>query len=326
MKGAQIVRADQGMIVEQAIGWHIRLAEAREDDWAAFLDWIEASPANAAAYDTIAIQDRAIANARFPEPTAMSIAISAAANDNGRKHWLWAAGASAAAAALVAVTLPSLLARHASSYEIATARGERRTVALADGTSIEISGGTRLRLDHVNTRIAVLEQGEATFHVRHDSARPFAVMSGKIEIRDLGTVFNVMRLPNRLTVEVAEGSVMYRPDAEAMMLAPGDALNVNEASGHVTMSKMAPALVGGWRSGRLSFNGQSLDEVAVTLNRLYGINLILASDLSARPFTGMVRFSGDADRDVPHLASLIGANLRRDGERWILSDSEPASR
>lgn len=320
------MRADQDMIVEQAIGWHIRLAEAREDDWADFLDWIETDPANAAAYDKIAIQDRAIANARFPEPTAMPSARSAAANDNGRKRWLWAAGASAAAAALVAAALPSLLARHASPYEIATARGERRAVALADGTRIEMSGGTRLRLDHANTRIAVLERGEATFHVRHDSARPFAVMSGNIEIRDLGTVFNVMRQPNQLTVEVAEGSVMYRPDGEATMLLPGDALSFNEASGRVTLSKVAPALVGGWRSGRLSFNGQSLDDVAVTLNRLYGINLILASDLSARPFTGMVRFSGDADRDVPHLASLIGANWRRDGERWILSDNAPASR
>lgn len=326
MKGAQIVRADQDMIVEQAIGWHIRLAEAREDDWADFLDWIETDPANAAVYDKIAMQDRAIANVRFPEPTAMPGARSAAANDNGRKRWLWAAGASAAAAALVAAALPSLLARHASPYEIATARGERRTVALADGTSIEMSGGTRLRLDHANTRIAVLERGEATFHVRHDSARPFAVMSGNIEIRDLGTVFNVMRQPNRLTVEVAEGSVMYRPDGEAKMLLPGDALSFNEASGRVTLSKIAPALVGGWRSGRLSFNGQSLDDVAVTLSRLYGINLILGPDLSARPFTGMVRFSGDADRDVPHLASLIGANWRRDGERWILSDSASASR
>ncbi|WP_374132866.1 FecR domain-containing protein [Sphingomonas sp. 28-62-20] len=314
------MRADQDVIVEQAIGWHVRLAEAGEDDWADFIDWMEASPENAAAYDEIAKQDRVIAGARFPEPVA------AAANDNGRNHWLRGAGAIAAAAAIVALALPSLLARHASPYEVATAQGERRAITLADGTSIEISGGTRLRLDHDDMRIAVLEQGEATFHVRHDAARPFVVMAGTTKIRDLGTVFNVARQDKNLSVEVAEGSVLYQPDSEAVKLLPGDALSADETRGRVTLSKIAPALVGGWRSGRLSFSGQSLDHVAATLSRLYGTNLILAADLSARPFTGMVHFTGDAERDVPHLASLIGANWRRDGKRWILSDGAPLSR
>ena len=76
----------------------------------------------------------------------------------------------------------------------------------------------------------------------------------------------------------------------------------------------------------MSFNGQSLDDVAHTLNRLYGAKLTLADDLSDRPFTGTVRFTGDAERDVPHLASLIGANWQRDGEGWILSNGATVSR
>lgn len=321
-KGALIVRADQDTIVDQAIGWHVRLAEASEQDWAEFIVWIEASPENAAAYDEVAMQDRAIAGARFPEP----VSIPDAANDNAGKRWRWLAGGVAAAAAMVAIALPSLIAPRAAPYAIATAPGQSRTVALADGTRIEISGGTMLRLDRTDTRVATLERGEATFHVRHDSSRPFAVLSGTAEIRDLGTVFNVARVGKRLSVQVAEGSVLYQPDGKAMTLLPGDALDANETNGAVTLAKMSPALVGGWRSGRLSFSGQSLGDVAITLNRLYGTKLILGTDLSTRPFAGMVRFTGDAERDVPHLASLIGANWRRDGERWILSDGAPAPR
>lgn len=318
------MRADQDIIVDQTIGWHVRLAEASDNDWADFIAWIEASVDNAAAYDKVALHDRAIAGAVFPEP----VAIPNAANDNPLKPWRWAAGGTAVAAAVVAIaiTLPGLLTPRTAPYLIATAAGQSRLVELADGTRVEVSGGTMLRLDHANTRIAILERGEATFHVRHDAARPFAVVAGKSEIRDLGTIFNVVRAGDRLSVQVAEGSVLYQPDGKAMTLLPGDALDANEANGLVKMTKIPPALVGGWRSGQLSFNGQSLDEVAGTLNRLYGAKLTLGGDLSARSFTGMVRFTGDAERDVPHLASLIGADWRRDGERWILSNSASVSR
>jgi transmembrane sensor len=40
----------------------------------------------------------------------------------------------------------------------------------------------------------------------------------------------------------------------------------------------------------------------------------------------MVRFTGVAERDVPHLAELIGATWRRDGQQWILSNAAAISR
>jgi transmembrane sensor len=221
--------------------------------------------------------------------------------------------------------VPTALVTRVSSYEISTKAGERRTVALNDGTSIEMSGGTTLKLDHNNARVATLDRGEATFHVRHDAGTPFTLTSGALTVRDVGTVFNVARDGQQLSVAVSEGAVMFQPDREAVRLNAGEALTAHEDSGRVTRETVAPDAVGGWRSGSLSFQGQSLREVAATLNRLYAFDIVLDADLSARPFTGMVRFSGAADRDVPHLAALIGAGWRRDGNRWILS-SGAASR
>ncbi|HEX7849632.1 MAG TPA: FecR/PupR family sigma factor regulator, partial [Sphingomonas sp.] len=60
------MEADQSDIIDQAIGWHLRLADADEHGWADFIAWIEASPAHAAAYDSIAADDRLIGQARFP--------------------------------------------------------------------------------------------------------------------------------------------------------------------------------------------------------------------------------------------------------------------
>ncbi len=322
-KGAPILEADQSDIIDQAIGWHLRLADADEHVWADFIAWIEASPTHAAAYDMVATDDRLIGRARFPA------SLPTAGNDNvpARRRWPWLAGGAAAAAALAAAFLaPALIAPASSAYLVATGAGERRTVALSDGTSIEMSGSTALRLDRADSRVALLERGEALFHVRHDAARPFTVTADGMTIRDLGTVFNVANDRHGLTIAVSEGSVLFRLGRAARTLGAGDALAVRGGGREVVATQIAPDLVGGWRTGMLSFDNQTVGDVAAALERLYGFDLRLEDGLSRRPFTGMVRFTGVADRDVPHLAELVGATWRRDGERWMLSGGGSASR
>lgn len=326
------MQADPTNVIETAIAWHIRLAEADDAVWAAFVDWIAAHPDHADAYDRVAMADRAIAAAPFPaampvagnDNPAVEAVLDAPRRRAGRR-WALAGGlgAAAAVAASVALVLPGVLPRGAEPYSVTTRAGERRTVALADGTRIEMSGGTRLTLDRRDERIAALENGEAVFHVRHDAARPFTITSGGVTLRDLGTVFNVARDGDRIAVAVAEGAVLFQPQGAAVTLRPGDALAARTNGQDVVRSHVAPAMVGGWRNDQFSFDGQPVREVARTLHRQYGIAVKVEGRLSARPFTGMVRFSGAADRDVPHLAELIGATWRRDGRRWILSDGEP---
>jgi transmembrane sensor len=317
-------RAD---IVDQAIAWHLRQSEMAEADWHAFIAWLEADSAHAHAYDRIVLMDHELG--RPPELERPHLPI--AANDREpaprrRRGWLWAGGSAAVAAGLAVLAIPLAPVATSQTYVLTTKAGERQDVALADGTRIEVSGGTRLVLDRGDSRVATLESGEATFHVRHDAAHPFTLRSGGITVRDLGTVFNVSRTGAQLDVAVAEGAVMFQPGREALTLKPGNALSAREDLGKVSLSRVDVDLVGGWRSGRLTFAGEPMSSVAATVHRLYGTDLELAPGLSGRPFTGMVRLSGEAGRDVPHLAALVGARWQHDGERWILSPSEPGAR
>lgn len=305
--------------MDQAIAWHLRLADAREDDWAAFVDWLEAGPANAAAYDRVAATDRAVTADHF------ATVVDVAGNDNDhavatpRHRWRWIAGGTAIAAGLAAVIAPNLLSDRSQPYEVATASGERKALTLEDGTRIELSGDTRLRLDPTTPRRVAVERGEAIFTVRHDADRPFVVTAAGRTVQDVGTVFNVAHVDADLSVEVAEGSVVYEPDGAAVTLQAGDGLVTSAKSTSVRRTKLAPESVGGWRRGELTFNDRPLREVVGALHRLYGFQIELSPGLSDKPFTGMVRFSGTADRDVPHLAELIGATWRRDQGRWVLA-------
>lgn len=325
-KGTSIVKADQSDILDQAIGWHCRLADADADEhgWADFIAWLEADPMHASAYDAVAADDRVIVQARFPARPAM------AGNDTERppRGWMWlAAGTAAAVAAalIVAFLAPGLRAPASAPYLVMTGMGERRTVALGDGTTIELNGNTAIRLDRMSARVAALDRGEALFHVHHDPARPFTVTAGSMTIRDLGTEFNVASDRQGVTIAVSEGAVLFQSRHAIRKLGAGDALALRGGGREIVATKIAPDLVGGWRKGMLSFDNETVGDVASALERRYGLQLVLDYDLSHRPFTGMVHFTGVADRDVPHLAEMVGATWRRDGAQWILSGGGSAS-
>ena len=315
-------------IVDQAIGWHMRQNEMSALDWHDFVSWLEADVAHAQAFDRVSLDQTLLAT----QPVVRATVPPAAANDifesraPKRRRWTWAAGGTAVAAGLVALLMPVGLAPASELYWLNTKPGQRQDVVLADGTRIEVSGGSRLQLDRRNPRFASLEAGEATFHVRHDERDPFTLHSGDLTVRDVGTVFNVARQNTRLDVQVAEGAVLFQPDREAVKLTPGLGLSAREDLGRVTLAHVAVDTIGGWRSGRLAFSGEPLAHVADTIRRLYGTDLILDPGLSVRPFTGMVRLTGVAERDVPHLAALVGAGWRRDGERWTLSPTKGDAR
>ncbi|MES2441515.1 MAG: FecR domain-containing protein [Pseudomonadota bacterium] len=314
-----MMRDEDPGIIDQAIGWHVRQGEMSDADWMEFIAWLEQSPAHAEAYDRIANQDHML-----PRPAL----VAAPANDDrpSRKRWPLFAGGAVAAAVALALAVPMLRTPSSQTYVVETRPGQRQAVQLADGSRIELSGGSRLQLDRADPRIASLEAGEALFTVRHDAAHPFTLRSGSVTLRDLGTVFNVMRAPERLDVQVSEGSVLFDPAGQAITLAPGDALTVRENTRQIIRAKVPVEAIGGWRNGTLRFESETLATVSAAIRRGYGTEVVLEGDLSRRPFTGMIRLTGAADRDIPHLAALIGVEWRRNGEQWILAPRAAALR
>ncbi|MGI4732633.1 MAG: FecR family protein [Janthinobacterium lividum] len=314
--------------MEEAIAWHLRQRDMAEDGWEAFVAWLEASPANAAAYDVVASDDAVLAQALASVPVAVATpaprSLMAHAPNAPRRRWARIAGAGAIAATLAIVLLPLAGRGGARPYAIETRPGELRTLALADGTEVQLGGGSRLRLDHADPRVAVLDRGEALMRVRHDAAHPFTLRSGGVVIRDMGTVFDVTRAGTRLTVAVAEGSVVFQPAADAVTLTAGHRLAFDEDRARVTLGRVAPGDVGSWRQDRLAFTDEPLSAVADAIERRYGTRIVLAAGLSDRPFTGMIGLTGSVERDVPHLAALIGADWRHDRGQWTLAVARTA--
>lgn len=324
------MKIEDQSVLEQAIAWHIRLHEADVAGWERFTLWLEASPEHARAYDAVALSDGLVEAANFAtpgEPTRGGAVVeSTSANDNlpaPGGHWRWFAGGTglAAAAAAAAFLLPGLV-RSPTPSVFETAPGFARTVALADGSRVDLAGGSRLVVDASSRRLASLERGEGLFHVRHDSEQAFRLKVGDVAVEDLGTVFSVSRDSDAVRVAVKEGAVAVSRGPGQLTLGPGTTALALTAGRELTSGRIAPGEVGGWRSRTLVFHGEPLSTVVERLHRLYALEIALDPNLSARPFTGMVQLTGDAARDVPHLATLIGTSWRRDGTGWRLSSAD----
>ncbi len=303
------------MMNEEALGWVIRTRDPEFDDWDAFTIWLEGDPERAAAYDVLMAADADLADMVPAEPVVMPVA----ANDPGVRHTLRWIGGGAIAAALVAAVSVGLLSR-SDIYSITTRPGETRSIALDDGTRIELNGGTSLRLDRKNARFAALDAGEAAFTVRHDAADPFRVTVGDAVFEDAGTVFNIVHSGDATRIGVSEGKVIYNPQAEAIALPAGRALS--DGAEGLRVMDVAPQAVASWRQGQLIYANAPVGDVTQDIARSLGVTLAATPGARAMRFTGTIRLERDPSRFFAAAAPLMGLSAIRQGNGWLLKEGD----
>jgi transmembrane sensor len=90
----------------------------------------------------------------------------------------------------------------------ATALGEQRSIQFEDGSTVELNSRSKIRVKYSKKeRDVELIEGQALFHVAHDTARPFIVAVGATRVRAVGTQFDVYKKSNGTVVTVVEGRV-----------------------------------------------------------------------------------------------------------------------
>ncbi|AEG48276.1 anti-FecI sigma factor, FecR [Sphingobium chlorophenolicum L-1] len=302
---------------EEALGWVIRTRDPEFADWEAFTLWLEADADHAPAYDALMAADADLAEIIPAEP----VAIATPANDAGERGWKpmrWLAGGAIAAALVGAVSVGMM--NRPDIYTVATRPGETRTIALDDGTRVELNGGTTMRFDRRDARFAALDSGEAAFTVRHDAQNPFRVTVGDAVFEDAGTVFNIVHSGQATRIGVSEGKVIYNPKAEAIALPAGRALT-NDENGLRVMD-IAPDAVASWRQGRLTYANAPVTQIGGDIARSLGVKLDATPGAGAMRFTGTIRLDRDPARFFGQAAPLMGLSAVRQGDGWLLKEGD----
>ena len=125
-------------------------------------------------------------------------------------------------------------------------------------------------------RRATVVGGDAYFAVAHDAARPFTVSIDDVQVRVVGTQFEIRRRSGAVSVAVAEGTVdVSRTNAAAVRLHRGEAVTAGE-SAQLSVRPVEPADIAAWRSGRLLYDNAELRDVVADANRYARSRIVIA--------------------------------------------------
>ncbi|MBL7740937.1 MAG: FecR domain-containing protein [Chitinophagaceae bacterium] len=227
-----------------------------------------------------------------------------------RRIWL------AAASVLVLVSAGWLfMSKRTSANEpkaeaIEAKKGSRSRSLLPDGTTVWLNAGSKLSYvgDFTGATREVRLEGEAFFDVVKQPDRPFIVHTSGIDIKVLGTAFNVKSYPEEDSVETTlyrgavkvfreedseKKSIELRPN-EKLILAKQAATapeQVSESSkpspitavklpgsftiAHIDSTKKeSERFETAWIYSRLEFRGDSFEDLARKLERWYNVTIV----------------------------------------------------
>lgn len=327
-KGADEERA----LVEEAAGWLVTLNEAPDGSSVSreFQAWLNTSTGHRRAWERVnatwkmlgasasageagipPARRRSVEANRNPQAwTAPENAMAPRARRPRYRAFAAIAAGLVVAAALAYAAPTALVRMNADHFTVA---GQVDSVRLADGTQVDLGGSSAIRIDAGGReRLVTLVAGEAFFDVAHDPARPFVVNARGLELRVLGTAFDVRTTSTGTTVALLRGSVEVLPTAvqHARRLSPGERLEIDHDTGAVTVSTVSPEDIGAWRQGRVFLTDVSFGAVVEMIQR-YHTAWISIPDRSL----AAVRVSGLFDLNDPDaaLAALVrpfGAKVR----------------
>jgi transmembrane sensor len=214
--------------------------------------------------------------------------------------------AAIAASLAFAATAALFYAQSLRAPMYATAIGEQRSLALMDGSTVELNSRSKIVVRYTaQGRNVELLQGQALFRVAKNASRPFIVKTGATLVRAVGTEFDVYQKREGTVVTVVEGRVaivtdraLPWPDAatsatdeprrinlEFPTVPKGQVGNILVAAGEqltVTpkLIKIAEhpniATATAWTQRQLVFESASLADVADEFNRYNDRQLIVA--------------------------------------------------
>jgi len=172
--------------------------------------------------------------------------------------------------------------------------GSQAKLILPDGTVAWLNSGSILKYSNSygDKNREVLLTGEGYFEVTKDKNKPFLVHTNNIEIKVLGTVFNVRSYLDDPTVEVnlLEGKVdvaMLNGSSKKITLIPNEKAVYNKCTGKMYSYKTNAGKSAQWTVGRICFVDASLKDIVKDLERKYDVQIKLeTADIREEVFSG----------------------------------------
>ncbi len=250
---------------------------------------------------------------------------------------------------------PGVIARELAQEPIIANYGSRSRSLLPDGTTVWLNAGSKLHYenDFNGTTREVRLEGEAFFDVVKQADRPFIVHTSGIDIRVLGTAFNVKSYPEDTTVEttlyrglvqvsreedIIKKQIQLKPNEKLILLkqaakeekklslinaSPAMKAPQNFIITHIDSTKKeSERFETAWLYSRLEFRGNSFEELALKLERWYNVTIVFADDrVKKLSVTGILE-SETVEQAFVALKEAFPINYKINNQDILVSSSQ----
>lgn len=218
--------------------------------------------------------------------------------------------------------------KEAIYHELLTPRGGGYNLTLADGSEVWLNAGSSLRFPAAftdSTRHLYLE-GEAYFKVAHNG-QPFIVSSGEMDIRVMGTSFNISAYQEDelMSTTLVEGKVRVEYQVSddqpktTQILSPNEQVIVNIDQGELSLKTVNASQYVSWVQGKLEFNNEPLDQVLKKLARWYQFEYVYENEEARNyHFTGRLENTEQISVILEMLEMTTDVEFKVSGDQIIV--------
>lgn len=174
--------------------------------------------------------------------------------------------------------------------------GKKFNLQLSDGTRAHLNAGSSLKYPVKFLKAGprqIFISGEIYLNVSKDSLRPFIANANNLNVRVLGTQFNISAYSEDMTTDVVlvEGAVSLYSETDGfdteknIILKPGFKGSYEREKNKFTTNKINTAIYTSWMDGKLIFRNMTFENILKKLERHYNVTIINEnSELSDKQF------------------------------------------
>jgi ferric-dicitrate binding protein FerR (iron transport regulator) len=205
---------------------------------------------------------------------------------------------------------------------ISTPKGGQYQLTLSDGSKVWLNAASSLRFPATfsGKERKVELTGEGYFEVAHNANMPFIVTKKDVQIKVLGTHFNVNAYDdeNAMKVTLLEGSVKVSKGNEGKMIVPGEQASVSNSDGEINVKQQVDLeMVVAWKNGNFQFDRADIQSVMRQISRWYNVEVDYQGNVSQH-------VGGTISRDV-NISDVLkmlemtgGVKFKIDGKKIIV--------
>ncbi|WP_303208241.1 FecR family protein [Bacteroides oleiciplenus] len=215
-----------------------------------------------------------------------------------------------------------------SSLVAVTARDEVKELMLPDGTKVWLNKHTTLKYPSEFSERGrnVYIEGEAYFEVKRNVEKPFIVRSEAMQVRVLGTVFNLKsdKASRSAVATLIKGEIEVKGNHEEGMivLSPGQKAELNGMTRRLVV-KQVDTGIENWHNNQFVFEKADIFTIARTLENSYGVKIILAPEMDVtKTYTGALKKKSTVEEVLNSVKNVIPIEYKIVGNSVFLSSKK----